>query len=920
MSSKSRNPKNFALRLFSSSALLLIGVHFFAAVAYSQKPECKTRPDDKEKDNDRLIEWVKIVSPEDYTMFKPLDVAKPEGTDPVPIKISFRTGEGCVLVESKIKLVDIFSGNEVQENVKLHGNAPTFTFTADVKRGYQNKYVRLSITYGGERLDGPGHVDFLVYSRKPGVGDNGIYVVTPKVYDERSLIEKLLDLETTLAGKLFIDPSKVAGAIGSLQGATQNVSTLNVQATTLPLPGLTETIASGSQANTNITSGTSTTPTGTTTNSNAANTTGTTSNTNTNTSMPVVTPVAPPLAAQTVAFNPALAFGQAASNLLAEQMQLSYEIINIRTLLERAISDNVDLTNGNSRDQAVLGFRVSIDSQEMYKDAIAEVRVKVKNLIPRPAPNIVSLIPQEKTYNVATVTKNSKQFGFGGVVQIISFGVSASNTKDTFYLVKDNDTVALEGTPFDDDTDATSFSWQFRPVLGQKIVQPGTRNVLALLSLPPGDLENGEDTSYVAEIEVKTRWRKYDAKRRTVGRQIGDESSQFFEAVVIPTYKSEFTAPKIESVRWEDARNGQALVVVKGNKFVRGTGILAGTTAINSPATGLFISDEQNIRFTIPIAQLGVLSDIYIAGRYGSPIELVNYSDEKITLTDEIKIESVNSSTSKVTIIIKCPYGCDERFLRQQRPLAIIGNQVFGTTGSPIEQKGIKVKGKETYSDLTLSFQAPTQLLSDVKKITVKYPFLDSDRYSFEREIMVDESFSASGVVLLSTSENSFQLGIRGTKLLGVTTVRVGKHTFKIASDEDPIGRLEGLSESLLYLNLDMSPRELATVSNIIVTKGDKTIILPIDLKAVPAAKPDFHEPFPTINQGDSKSIEFKGANFSSLQDIKFEGKTLRFTAKNDGATLEIELTTEVTGLKGVKKLNYTLKDGKSGSVEVTVK
>jgi hypothetical protein len=281
---------------------------------------------------------------------------------------------------------------------------------------------------------------------------------------------------------------------------------------------------------------------------------------------------------------------------------------------------------------------------------------------------------------------------------------------------------------------------------------------------------------------------------------------------------------------------------------------------------------------------------------------------------------------SKVTIKIRCSDpGCPGEFVKNQKPLAIIGNLVFGAIQSPITISAGLVDRNLMYDSFSLSFQVPTQILAGNLKVYIRYPFLPSRYFSLEKEIEIGASFSATNVILLSTSEGTFQLAIRGTKFIkdpNRLMVRVGNEVFKVDDTANQKGKLIYLSDSLLYLNLNVPPKELSSVNNIIIIQDEKALILPIELKAaaIPTPKPTFHEPFPAINQGDSKTILFKGANFSSLQDVKFEGKTLRFNPKDDGAALEIEITTEVTALKGKKKLTYTLKDGKSDSIEIEVK
>jgi hypothetical protein len=185
-------------------------------------------------------------------------------------------------------------------------------------------------------------------------------------------------------------------------------------------------------------------------------------------------------------------------------------------------------------------------------------------------------------------------------------------------------------------------------------VQPGTRNVFALLSLPPNELENGEDTHYVADIEVQTIWRKYNAKKGLIGEQVGETSTQHFQELVVPQYAKDFSVPKINNIKWEDAGNGQALVIVEGSKFVKGTEIIVGNTVLNTDNKGISSRDEDSLRFSVPISMLGTLSNIFLSSRFGSPRPLRRdlSDDDGIRISGKPMLSAIDAKTTKVTIYV----------------------------------------------------------------------------------------------------------------------------------------------------------------------------------------------------------------------------------------------------------------------------
>jgi hypothetical protein len=100
-------------------------------------------------------------------------------------------------------------------------------------------------------------------------------------------------------------------------------------------------------------------------------------------------------------------------------------------------------------------------------------------------------------------------------------------------------------------------------------------------------------------------------------------------------------------------------------------------------------------------------------------------------------------------------------------------------------------------------------------------------------------------------------------------------------------------------------------VKNLIVEQDERKIILPFASDPQPAPKPEVIKE-DALTVGDSKTITLKGANFNSVQEIRFEGRVLSFEAKDDGATLLLTVPGELTVLPGSKEITLLLKDGKS--------
>ena len=749
---------------------------------------------------------------------------------------------------------------------------------------------------------------FIVRPPAPGsTRDNGITVGETKLYDERSLDAKLQQLERDLARLGFVDQASIAKGIGTLQGARQNVSSMSLNVTGLPTPG----VSTVENTNSNI------------------------STTQTTTNVSSVTPSAPALPGQSPAVAPQLSFGENAQDLLAEQVQLTYQLINLRTLLERAVTDRVAANVGEAvqRRQAVIGFQIGLDSRGRYRNAVAEVDLRVTSLTPsvnRLRPNLVSLIPKEKTYNAATISKNAKQFGFGAVVQVVNVGASFSSSHDTFYLVRDTDTVALERPwPFFPDENgrervelgrensaAITFGWQFRPVLGRKAVEPGSRNVFALLSLPPSEF-----STYVAKVEAITRWRKYDSKTGTVGDFIpGSDSTKVLDELIVPANIDEALRPVAENVRWEDTNDGRALVIVNGKNFLPGTGVLVGNTLLDGPEDGFVLSDEKSFRFSVPVSGLIALSDLQLVGRFGSPFPLrtnLKYTDDMpwgIQIKDKVNFAPVDAKVTQVTLNLtakKCPGGaaaCFPEYALDYRPLVMIGKTVFGYSDAPIT---VALPGDDT---IRLTFKAPSDLLSENDKVRVRYPFLEPWAYTAEAAYDFGSSFGVKSAVVLASDDSTSQIAIRGSEFVQEkVTVTVGSQVYR---DGDKV--LLWLSKDLIQLNLPLAPKDLAKVKNLIVTQDGHNLILPLASAPQPSPKPEVIKA-DDVAVGDSKIIKLKGANFNSIQEARFEGRVLSFDLDDDGATLLLSVPGEMTTLSGTKTVTFVLKDGKTVTYELKV-
>lgn len=348
--------------------------------------------------------------------------------------------------------------------------------------------------------------------------DNGIYVGEPKVYDDRSLQILLNTARANLSKLQPLDITGIAKAIGAVQGAdiTQNQFALqagglptaqNVLTTAGGTPSTALTTTGGQTGGTSntVTGGTSATGSNTTTTNNTTtvNTTGTTTGNTLVTTTPSTTfqnvatqssvsPTIPTLPGAATVAMPST-FGVSGLDTLSEQMQLTYEIANLQLLLEGSLSDRFIPGTDQLKKRVTIGFPMSITPppDDDYNNTVAEVEVTAINypLIKYPdvTPSVTAILPREKTYNVANIRESSFSLSAGAVVAgIFNLGGGFFHGHRTFYLIKEQDTVALQrpAAPF------------IEPVLGGLYTVLGTPGERTLWYWIVANLQNGASVPF----------------------------------------------------------------------------------------------------------------------------------------------------------------------------------------------------------------------------------------------------------------------------------------------------------------------------------------------------------------------------------------------------------------------------------------
>jgi hypothetical protein len=497
-------------------------------------------------------------------------------------------------------------------------------------------------------------------SQKADSPDNGIFV-DAKIYDTRTLQTQLQILSGRLGQISGIDQGSITSRIGSLQGASSTQTGFSLQANALASPSVATTTNAGTPSNVQTNGGTTTSGTpssvatvggttasagqtvtttvsnGTTTNNSSVTTTPSTT-TQTVTTMPSVTPAPPALPATTPIASPS-SFSASALDTLNEQMQLSYQIINLQLLLQGALSDDYT-PKGLGRRHVTFGFPIYVSTPYAYRGAAAEVEVSVCNpgqVLDDVPPTVQTIIPQEKTYNVASIVGKSVGLGAGAVVaHVVNIGANFAWTHQTFYVVKQQDTVALRRDratnvpPCPGKAPGTVIAWQFRPVLGQKTVDQGARSTFAQLAFAPSSNPAHPDT--VTQIAVRTCWREYHQKSGIVGDRLdGSCSPALDQPAKIINLSTAYNTTNILSVEPRDNGDGTVTSKVRG-RFPSGTRIGIGESYMDESVAG-FENTGDLLRFTAPAQSLalrgarlvspdGTDTDVLMNGHFDEPSQV----------------------------------------------------------------------------------------------------------------------------------------------------------------------------------------------------------------------------------------------------------------------------------------------------------
>lgn len=484
----------------------------------------------------------------------------------------------------------------------------------------------------------------------------------------------------------------------------------------------------------------------------------------------------------------------------------------------------------------------------------------------------------------------------GGAVatQVISLGVSALWGHKAYFMVQDQDTVALQLPTNSGDSPATTrFGWQIRPVLGQKVVSTGMRNCFVQLAFP--ELPNVASYGWV---RVTTRWRKYDQKNGVVQDEIPGSRVDSNQPFDIPRFKLN---PVVVLATYEDNADGSVTASSKGD-YLDGTFAKVGPLAFVPGINGT-VQDPSGIRFTLPAIQLAT-HNAYLVDRGGDATEIVDPQVQHLAArcvdVNSIKADPAGAGMTKVTVTVDLTNSAECRQTKDSKPftttrnlVAVVGNQVFGLRNAPFLST----------TDNTFSFLVPTGLLQNFRHVTVKRLLWGE---SFESGKDLDErTFRTTPVVGQATvvSQTTDQLkivltgtGLKGLKALLPSTV--------VLSPQEDFGAI-----------LTVPKADLKNLKQIVLQDQVGELFL-VSLPTDPAPQTPQIDP---ATKGQAKiSIPAGGQDLDSLIEVQYEGNKLAFVVAADRKSVSITAPS-VTAISGTKELVFVFKGNKKVTYTVTV-
>ena len=549
------------------------------------------------------------------------------------------------------------------------------------------------------------------------------------------------------------------------------------------------------------------------------------------------------------------------------------------------------------RTRVTIGVPVDIRDSGKYRDAVAEVMVTVESAptsILAERPIIDAVLPTQKTYNVASIVDHSVSIGGGITTSIASVGATWLWGHKTYYVVKDQDTIAFQ-QPVDPATPLRqTFGWQFRPVLGSHTVTEGPRQVFAQLSFPTIDLPSSI-SPLLGEAYVTTVWRRINKKTGAVGDPIPDSASTYTYPFRIERYD---LTPHSRDLIFSDNGDTTLTVLVSGS-FLPGTTVQVGSKNL-SEANSTILRTSDTLQFSMSSldAATQTVRVVDSSGGY-EPLSLPTSQgfsrirQKCFVLTDaNASPVSASSMLVKLKLTVSNDNACGGIAPAPSiHPdsdndlVAVVGNRVFGLRDAPFVERAAD----------GLSIIVPSDLLRGSPQLTLVRLF-GGEAYSSTKTIAVGASAAlVSQAVPIGTTASDTQIALIGNGLDGLQPVY------------PPDAKVESHNGTGAIVTVHTN--ELTDLKQIVLKDKSNTLVL--------VATPSSSDVGPTLDPAtpiqvaSGGVVSITGKGLTALQSVTYKGKPVKILSKKkDSVTLQ--LPPEALAQAGTPQLEFVFsKDSK---------
>lgn len=502
------------------------------------------------------------------------------------------------------------------------------------------------------------------------------------------------------------------------------------------------------------------------------------------------------------------------------------------------------------------------------------------------APMITALLPQEKTYNVAAIKESNTSIGGGIATQIVGISASWLRGRKTYYLVQDQDTVALSFKPKENPENKVGFLWQFRPVLGQEFVLSERKYVFVQMAFPAPPLAR---SGQIGTVKIRTYWRKYDRKKGIVGGIIPNSLREDdIPSWDIPRFSQNptfaFNYSNLESL------GGGKMMVNIGGKFLPGSYIRIGETVVTPKL------DYSFLRFTATVNDLAT-KKVFLIAPNGEETRLV-IDHWKTTIekrespeVENVKVETDDESNSKISMDLK------EAVYLKERLVIVAGGRVYQPSNPT---------GK------TLTVIVPTASLVDNQSITLT-SLVAPDGWAKSVPI---PGFNGSSrnerLVIMEQKGDEFRFLLYGNRLRDLRIIKpdTGADIENLLLSEIDTIRVVKMTKAAIQENKFL----------ILQRSSERPFVIAIPSVEFKDKKPEPKMLERVLTNADEALVE--GVNFNELDKVTFRGNEITFEKSEDlpGVKLTgLRAKNVTTGTASTQPLVFLFKSGYKVTVKLEV-